>query len=285
MPGARIRLGLIGEGISRSLAPRLHEHLGRVHGLPVTYELLDGRGVAGFDPLAVARHCADSGFTGVNVTQPFKRVLHAHVRIEDPAIARIGAVNTVRLLPQGWTATNTDYTGFLKAYRGRFGATSPGEVLLAGAGGVGCAIAFALAALGATRLRLCDTSEEAARALADAVTAGTGTPASVVPPRDLAEAMQTAAGIVNATPLGTHLLPGAAFPLAALKRQAWAFDAVYTPVWTEFLRGARAAGLAVLTGFDLFFHQGLDAFEAFTGRATDPQAVRSVVAGWVPEAE
>jgi shikimate dehydrogenase len=56
-------------------------------------------------------------------------------------------------------------------------------------------------------------------------------------------------------------------------------------VWTEFLRSARAAGLAVLTGFDLFFYQGLDAFEAFTGRVTDPQAVRSVVAGWVPEVE
>jgi shikimate dehydrogenase len=286
----RVRLGLIGEGIARSLAPRLHEHLGRLHGVPVTYELIDGRGVAGFDPYTTARRCAQEGFRGVNVTQPFKRIMRAHAQIADKAIAQIGSINTLLLngspaeAPQreaaGWTGTNTDYTGFLKAYRGRF-HESPGTVVMAGAGGVGRAIAFALAALGAARISICDESETVARELADAVATATGTPVTALPLSALGDALEGATGIVNATPLGTHLRPGSAFPVQHLSGAQWAFDAVYTPVWTEFLLAARAGGVEVLTGFELFFHQGLDAFEAFTGQATDPKNVRAEVEGWV----
>jgi shikimate dehydrogenase len=45
----------------------------------------------------------------------------------------------------------------------------------------------------------------------------------------------------------------------------WAFDAVYTPVWTPFLQGARAAGLRCLTGFDLFKAMAIGTFEACSG--------------------
>jgi shikimate dehydrogenase len=46
----------------------------------------------------------------------------------------------------------------------------------------------------------------------------------------------------------------------------------------EFLSGARAADLAVMSGFELFFHQGVDAFTIFTGHAVDMDALRSELA-------
>jgi shikimate dehydrogenase len=55
--------------------------------------------------------------------------------------------------------------------------------------------------------------------------------------------------------------------------QRWAFDAVYTPIDTEFLVQAHRQGLAIVSGFDLFIYQGLDAFEIFTGVRADAQAV------------
>lgn len=45
---------------------------------------------------------------------------------------------------------------------------------------------------------------------------------------------------------------------------AWAFDAVYTPVETQFLNDARATNLEVMSGYELYFHQGVDAFRLFT---------------------
>lgn len=65
-------------------------------------------------------------------------------------------------------------------------------------------------------------------------------------------------------------------PLAAelIQGQKWAFDAVYTPMDTEFLLEANKKGLQVVSGFDLFFYQGIDAFEIFTGQqVTDVKPV------------
>ena len=284
-----IRLGLIGAGIARSLAPRLHEHLGRLHGLPVRYTLFDAAGVPAFDPLALCRERAARGDLGLNVTRPFKQVLRGAVKVEDPRIARIGSINSIRFDPRGWIGTNTDYTGFLRAYRQRFGESAPGAVLIAGAGGVGRAVAFALAELGAARLRLWDLDGKLAADLAAAVQAATGVPAAAVTAGALREAVQAAAGLVNCTPVGMNGAPGEAFPADALRGKGWAFDAVYTPTWTPFLAAAQAAGLAVLTGFELFFYQGLDAFRFFTEKDTAPEAVRDTVSAWLnesaPEAE
>src|SRR5689334_18467251 len=112
-----LKLGLIGMGIGKSLAPRLHPFLGSLHKLTVTYTLFDSQGVSGYDPVAVVNQRAQDGFVGVNVTYPFKRTVRSHVQVEDARIARIGSVNTVRLQAPGWPATNTDFTGFLRAYR------------------------------------------------------------------------------------------------------------------------------------------------------------------------
>jgi shikimate 5-dehydrogenase len=54
----------------------------------------------------------------------------------------------------------------LIAFKHRFGDLPPGVVALAGSGGASKAIAFALAAMGATSLRLFDIDAQKAHALA-----------------------------------------------------------------------------------------------------------------------
>jgi shikimate dehydrogenase len=71
---------------------------------------------------------------------------------------------------------------------------------------------------------------------------------------------------------------GNAFPAAVLPGKRWAFDAVYTPIDTPFLVEARAAGIAAMSGYELFFHQGVDAFRLFTGREVDAAALRQALA-------
>lgn len=264
-----IQLGLIGSGISRSSAPRLHIFLGQLYGLPVDYQRIDSSEIPGFDFAAALQRCADAGYRGVNVTHPFKEDARQRVQIADPSVARIGAINTVTFDAGGWQGTNTDYTGFAQAFRNRFGDAAPGTVVIAGAGGVSKAMGFALGQLGATGIQLFDVIAERAVELAAALTAA-GIAASAVDAASFPDAVKAADGLINGTPIGMWKSPGTPFPESAVGGQRWAFDAVYTPLETEFLKDARAHGLDILSGYDLFLFQGFDAFTVFTGVAVDP---------------
>ena len=60
----------------------------------------------------------------------------------------------------------------------------------------------------------------------------------------------------------------------------WAFDAVYTPRDTTFLADAAAAGLQVISGYELFFRQGVDAWALFGGTPLDLDRLRRDLAGF-----
>lgn len=276
-----IRLGLIGDSIARSQSPRLHRLAGRLCGLEVTYERLvpADLGVP-FD--TVFARCIDAGYRGINVTYPYKEQVVARLDVRDEGAARLGACNTVLFEAPRPLGFNTDRSGFIAAWRARFGAGTPGSVAMAGAGGVGKAIGFALDTLGAQSLVLFDPDRAKAQALADAIQRAGGSMRIAI--ADTMEAAcETADGLVNCTPLGMAGKPGTAFPARLMGTARWAFDAVYTPVDTEFLDDARAARLEILSGYELFFHQGIDAFRLFTGRDVEEPALRKALAE--PETE
>ncbi len=259
----QVRLGLIGDNIRASRSPALHRHCGAMTGLDVSYDL--------YVPLDLGRSFEDIlrsmpsiGIAGANVTLPYKERAGHLVRIDDPNIARIGAVNTVRFGPEGLEGFNTDYSGFSAAWRAAWDDMRPGRVALIGGGGVGKAIAFALVTLGADEVIIIDINDDRAGALAHAVTeAGRGQTHGIVGRPDILRGVD---GIVNGTPLGMHGYPGSPLQDGQFPKCSWAFDAVYTPAETPFRDQALAAGARFLSGWELFFHQGIDAFEIFTCR-------------------
>lgn len=275
-----IQLGLIGENISKTRAPRLHEYLGRLCGLDVVYTPHDSEGVPGFDPIRKLHECAAAGYAGVNVTHPYKPVVPKALPRLHQSAALVGSLNTVVFGDDEWLGANTDYTGFIAGYRHIFGDRPPGRVLLLGAGGVGRAIAFALEELAETEIHIHDVMPERAEALAAGLRAG-GRNAQAVPAGALAEVAAGVDGLINGTPIGMYKHPGLPLPAALIGGQRWAFDAVYTPLRTEFIQTCEAAGLAVMTGFELFFFQGLDAFRFFTGITVDPKAAVDEVITWM----
>ncbi|MDE0459675.1 MAG: hypothetical protein OXI15_20495 [Chromatiales bacterium] len=269
---AEVRLGLIGDNIAASQAPRLHRLAGQLRGSAVRYDpLVPAETGLGFD--ALLDRCAREGYRGVNVTHPYKERAAARVEIANPLVRAMGAVNLVRFDPDRPRGFNTDHTGFLSAWRARFGAETPGVVCQVGAGGAGRAIGFALAVLGADAIRLVDTDRGRAQALA-------GTLRSAWPGLDataagsLEDAAAGARGLVNCSPVGMDDGKGTPVPRALMRGAAWAFDAVYTPVRTRFLADAEAAGLDPLSGFELFFHQGADGLEIFLDEPVDRVRLR-----------
>jgi shikimate dehydrogenase len=270
---------LIGGNIAASQSPALHRIAGRLCGLDVSYELLTPSLLnKSFDE--VFEGCVRDGFRGVNVTYPFKEEVMQRVAIADHVQGAIGSCNTVVFDAPRHRGANTDFSGFMKAFRQTFGTASPGHVAIAGGGGVGKAVAFALATLGADGLSIFDPDRAKAEALKAALhRTFDALPVCIEP--SIAAAMSDADGLVNCTPLGMDG-KGNAFPAELLGSQLWAFDAVYTPVNTPFLQAARKAGLAVMSGYELFLHQGIDAFHFFTGHDIDATALRQAL-GTYPE--
>jgi shikimate dehydrogenase len=77
--------------------------------------------------------------------------------------------------------------------------------------------------------------------------------------------------------------PGSAFAADLIGKQAWAFDAVYTPTDTQFLTDCSHAGLATLTGFDLFRHMAIRSFQTYTGISPNPNVTLSNLAVLRPD--
>lgn len=275
--GSVVRLGLIGDNISRSKAPLLHRTAGELTGLNVTYDRLIPKdlGLSFEQTFAKAR---DSAFRGINVTYPYKETAAKMVTVPDPRVAAIGAVNTVIFEADGPQGFNTDYTGFKRAYRSVMGEERPGTVCLIGAGGVGKAVAFGLLDLGAEAIRCVDLDLAKAEGLAEALRAVAGG-ASIETSTDAEAAAAGAQGLVNCTPLGMVGIGGTPLPGPAMKGAKWAFDAVYTPVDTAFLQDAEQAGLRIISGYELFFGQGVDAWDIFTAAPLDHAALRQAISG------
>ena len=272
---AEVRLGLVGENIAASQAPRLHLLAGALYGLDVRYDLLVPSEI-GLEFDALFDRCADGTYRGVNVTHPYKERAAARVEIGNRLVRAMGSVNLVRFEPGRQRGFNTDYSGFLAAWRAKFGTDSPGVVCQAGAGGAGKAIGFALAELGAEAIRLVDVDRARARELAASLRVSS--PALIAMEcASVEDAAAGARGIVNCSPVGMAGYRGTPIPQRFMRGAAWAFDAVYTPLDTQFLTDAAAAGLDTLSGFELFFHQGADGLEIFFGEPVDRVRLREAL--------
>jgi shikimate dehydrogenase len=277
--GTRMRralVGLIGANIQKSLSPRLHEDAFAAAGIRGYYHLMDldllpGRSAG--DLLAAARAL---GFTGLNVTFPCKEAVLPLLDDVSAEARQIGAINTVTIDADGRTCGhNTDRPGFRMSFEERLGraAVAGKSVVLAGAGGAGRAVAFALFDLGAESVLVYDKDTRRSAALAADLTAsfGSGRGRAV---DALAPALAEAAGAVNATPIGMLGFPGIPLPAEAITPRHFIADVVYTPLETALIRAARARGARVLTGGGMCVFQAAEAFRLFTGIAPDVARMR-----------
>jgi len=197
----------------------------------------------------------------LNITYPCKQsVIPLLDQLSDEARA-IGAVNTVVVRDGRLIGYNTDTTGFGRAITELVREPAQSRVAVIGAGGVGKAIAFALAQTGVGEIRIFDTDAAKAAHLAGQI--GNHGNASVA--GSVEEAMRGVTGVVNGSPVGMLPNRGTPVPDALLHGNMWVADAVYTPLWTPLLNAAKAKGAEVMTGRELAIYQAADAFELFTG--------------------
>src|SRR5882672_4498981 len=259
--GKRFLTGLIGAPIAHSASPAMHEQAARALGLHCHYQLIEVAG-AGREAL---RSLLDGvrrlGFAGVNVTYPYKEAVVDLLDELAPEAAAMGAVNAILVRDGVLVGHNTDTTGFARAAAELVAASKRGAVAVIGAGGVGKAIAFALASLGVSEIRIFDADRARAGQLAALLRAHDG----IVVAGSIDDALRGAVGVVNATPVGMLPNRGTPVPERLLHDGLWVADAVYSPLWTPLLTAAKEKGARVMTGRELAIDQAADAFKLFTG--------------------
>jgi shikimate dehydrogenase len=252
--------GVMGWPVAHSRSPRLHGFWLEQHGIDGAYVPLAVRP----EDFAIAlRALAAAGFRGVNVTIPHKEAALSACDEVDAGARRIGSVNTVIFRDGRVLGSNSDGYGFLENLRQ--GApdwqATAGPAVVLGAGGAARAVVAALVDAGAPEVRVCNRTEERARALAMAL----GGPLVVVPWEDRARAVRGAALLANTTSLGMSGQAPLDMDLSALPEAALVTDLVYVPLETPLLAQARARGHPVVDGLGMLLHQARPGFAAWFG--------------------
>ena len=271
-------LGIIGDPVEHSLSPVMHNAAIANLGLDYIYVPFPvqqnnlAEALAGFSAV---------NLKGFNITIPHKQeIIPLLTEISDDA-ANIGAVNTVWRTESGWKGTNTDAAGFiapLKAIDRDWSKTTP---VILGNGGAARAVVAGLANLGCGEIHVVGRNpDKLARfyeswSHAPKITSllkihNWDSLSSLIPAADL---------LVNTTPIGMSpkidASPVSADLMQKLKQNAIAYDLIYTPNPTQFLRLAKEQGATTLDGLEMLVQQGVEALEIWLQQPVPVDVMRN----------
>ncbi len=193
-----------------------------------------------------------ASFDGFVATIPHKTAMPALCDALTPEARQAGAVNIVRRTPEGRMIGGLlDGLGFVAGLRASGIEPRGLGAYVAGAGGAGSAIAWALAAAGVTRLTLANRTAQRAQALAQRI-------AARHPALQLAVGSADPSGhelVVNGTSLGMQ--PGDPLPLDATRLEPAQIVAeiIMKPAETALMAAARARGCRVQPGLPMLSAQ------------------------------
>lgn len=268
---------LIGNPVSHSMSPAIHNAAFMALNIDSIYVAFQVEDVKN----ALAGMRALDKFMGMSVTIPHKIEVMQYVD-EIPDVDRhIGSINTVVKENGKLIGFNTDGPGALKAIVDAGVRPEGKNVLMLGAGGAARAIAFTLAEKGKIgKLVLLDINEEFLAQLTGDLQRGTDT--VIVPgtlnPAAIEEHMASADLVINCTPVGMHPNEDATLvPEELFRPEQVVFDVVYNPLETKMLRQAKARGLKVIPGVEMFINQAILQFERFSGADAPEELMRKVV--------
>lgn len=284
---------LIGDPVDHSLSPIIHNAAFRARNVDLEYVPWHvERGDVG-DALA---RLHESGAVGANVTVPHKQVVHDLLDDLSETATSTGAVNTLVRTSKGWHGENTDVEGFLAPLREarldfewRLPAGRQGTALILGAGGAAHAVAVALLeeyafehiVVAARRVEQAEALCTNLSGVGDQGPGGRGQGGASLQSWPLESVADVDAQvIVNATPVGMHPYADKSPLPEAFDFQGVdvAYDLIYNPPETEFLRRARDSGAHTINGLQMLIAQAAASFRLWTDQEMNLQVVESVLA-------
>lgn len=170
---------------------------------------------------------------GFNVTIPYKEVIIPYLDSLDFHAEKIGAVNTIKIENEKKIGFNTDWIGFKKSIEPLLNSHHT-KALILGTGGASKAVIYALDQLKIETLMVSRYGEISYEDLSE-------------------EIIQNHAIIINCTPVGTFPNIDAApeIPYHFITKNHFAYDLIYNPAETLFLKKCKEKGAVVKNGLEM----------------------------------
>ena len=270
--------GLLGRDLQGSLSPALHNECYRSLGVSGLYQPIDftRRKIADEDLADILTSLIRLGFSGVNVTHPFKTAILPLLDDVSEDAMRLGAVNTVVIRDGKTTGHNTDWLGFSAqlATLEKANAVVGGPALVLGAGGAGRAVIHALLKKPVRPVLLYDPDLTQARATVAHFDN---------PDIQLVEDIEAAAAesrlLINASTVGMHGKGGLPLAEYLIRPDHLIGEVVYFPVETNLVQLARTKGCNVATGDIMCLDQALASFILMTDLIPDTGRMKDFFTG------
>ena len=239
------KLGLLGKNISYSFSQNYFINKFKQEGIDdaFSYENFDIQNIDEFT--AILKNNPD--LIGLNVTIPYKEIIIPFLDELSENVQEIGAVNTIRISSNGKLfGDNTDFFGFNKSLEPLLKPHHK-KALILGTGGAAKAVAFGLKKINIESV-FASRQEKENTITYNQINAKTFDDYQI---------------IINCTPLGTspktELFPD--IPYQYFTSKHIAFDLIYNPEKTEFLKKAENNGAIIKNGYDMLVFQAEKAWE------------------------
>ncbi len=264
LSGATQVAGVIGDPVTHSLSPALHNAAFAALGLDwvyVAFPVASGRAA---DAVAAMR---TMGIRGLSVTMPHKDTVAASADRVSDDVRVLGAANTLVLAPDGTvSAHTTDGDGCVDALRAAGCDPAGMRCAVLGAGGAGRAVVLGLARAGAADIVVVNrTAAKAEVAAACGLGRGRVGALADVAACDL---------VVNATSVGMGSDGGCPVGPEHLRPGQWVNDLVYHPRLTPLLALAGSVGARPVDGLGMLLHQAGRQLRLWTGFEPPLEAMR-----------
>jgi len=254
---------LLGNPVGQSLSPLMHNAALQKMGIEENYSAFCVQDIGG----------AMDGLRGMNirgasVTIPFKVPVMQYLDDIDDDALEIGAVNTIVNNNGRLNGYNTDWLGVMLTLKKAMTIRNKTFVIV-GAGGTAQAAAYGIIKEGGFPLIVNRTMEKG-KILSRKLNC---------PFYPLSEAGRIKADcLINTTSVGMNpqrdKSPVAAETLAGYK---YVMDVIYNPLKTKLLADAEKQGCKILSGVDMFVHQGAQQLRLWTGKEPPRTLMKKVI--------
>lgn len=265
--------GVVGNPVKHSISPRIHAFWYEQLGISARYVPLE---LSGSQPVEDLKALARAGFSGLNITLPYKTQALEAAAINDDAAVKIGAANTLTRFAdlseeRLWKSYNTDCTGFMWSLTNWMGDL-PKRALLIGAGGAAAGVAYALDQAG-VGIDLINRTEANAVKLAKDLDL---TNCEIFSVETLSDCASGADLVINTASLGhsgqSLILPGST--------SGHFMDISYGKAAEQTLKAAKKAGWKTLDGLPMLVGQAADAFRIWFDVDPDREACLNACREW-----
>jgi shikimate dehydrogenase len=259
-------LGVIGDPVEHSLSPVMHNAALTELGLNYVYVPFHikpkdlATAIAGLESI---------GVRGFSVTIPHKLEIIPLLSQVSQTAQLVGAVNTVWHTETGWQGTNTDVAGFLAPLRVLSYDWSQITPVILGSGGAARAVIVGCSELGCPEIQIVGRDPKKLENFKHSL-ANITNKINISTWEQLPDLLPETRLLVNTTPVGMspHIDRSPIEPqmLEKLAAGAIAYDLIYTPNPTQFLRQCHQQGAIVIDGLEMLVQQGAVALQIWTGK-------------------